>query len=130
MFRNVPQITNDAFLEWGNDLVLSSTGDLQMITGAIKGEQRVLRRLLTNIGGYIWHTNYGAGVPSYVGEPLSLDLYEKIKSTIKSQMFLEDCVSQNPQPVISIQTIQGGIYCQINYIDAPSKLPVVLTFNI
>ncbi len=130
MFRSVPQITNDCFHEWGNDLILSSSGDLQPVNGSAKGEQRVLRRLLTAIGGYLWHTDYGAGVPAYVGQPISQDLFEKIKSTIKSQIFLEEAVSQNPQPNIFIQTIQAGIYCQINYTDAPTKIPVVLTFDI
>jgi hypothetical protein len=47
----------------------------------------VLRRLLTNPGSYIWHLEYRAGLPQYLGQPAVLSA---INSLIISQMFLED----------------------------------------
>ena len=39
---------------FGADLSLSATGDLLCVTGDTLTQQRVLRRLLTNAGDYIW----------------------------------------------------------------------------
>lgn len=129
MLRNVPQVIYDVSLDWGNDLVLSSTGDLQTVSGAARSEQRVLRRLLTVPGNYIWHPEYGAGVPALIGQALSLDLFDQIKALIKANIFLEESVAQTPPPDIFLQTIQSGLFCQINYIDNPTKESIVLTFN-
>ena len=40
--------------EFGADLLAGPTGDLAVAAGAGLGRQRVLRRLLTNPGDYIW----------------------------------------------------------------------------
>ena len=50
---------------WGDDLTLTATGQVALVDGTPKGEQRVLRRLLTNPGDYIWHPEYGAGLPRW-----------------------------------------------------------------
>lgn len=115
---------------FGNDIISSGTGDLATVTTAERGKQRVLRRLLTRNGGYIWHPEYGAGLPAFIGQSLSSDRFEEIKGLIFSQIFLEDAVSKTPEPEILLQTIQGGLYCQINYIDNPTRQAVVLTFNV
>ena len=44
------------------------TGDLAG-DGAALTQQRVLRRLLTNPGDYIWQLGYGAGLGQFVGRP-------------------------------------------------------------
>ena len=40
--------------QFGADLVAGATGDLAVVDGPALGRQRVLRRLLTNPGDYIW----------------------------------------------------------------------------
>ena len=55
--------------EFGADLQAGPTGDLALADGAALGRQRVLRRLLTNPGDYIWHPTYGAGLARFVGHP-------------------------------------------------------------
>lgn len=127
--RNIPLLLNDLYLVFGTDLTLSATGDLQIANGAIRSEQRVIRRLLTNPGDYIWHPTYGAGLPAYVGQALSPDLYNQIQSTTLQNIFLEDSVSQNPMPDVLFQTAQGGIFVQINYTLADTQQPIVVTFN-
>ena len=57
----------DATLVWGGDLTINATGDLQLSTGTQLGQQRVLRRLLTNAADYIWQPDYGAGLGQFVG---------------------------------------------------------------
>ena len=55
--------------QFSADLSLSPTGDLATITAPQLTQQRVLRRLLTNPGDYIWHPSYGAGLAAFVGQP-------------------------------------------------------------
>ena len=39
----------------GGDLSASNTGDLSSAPGLLRSQQRILRRLLTNPGDYIFH---------------------------------------------------------------------------
>lgn len=127
--RTVPQNLYDIYLPWGSDLALSFTGDLLTTFGTQLSEQLVIRRLLTATASYIWSPTYGAGIPAFVGQALSTDLYEQIKSVVRANIFLEASVSQVPPPEILLQIIQGGIFGQINYTVAPLQQPIVLTFN-
>ncbi|MES1988725.1 MAG: phage tail protein [Pseudomonadota bacterium] len=125
-----PEIVYDADHEYGGDLSLSATGDLQLVSQSERSNQRVLRRLLTNPVDYIWHPEYGAGIKEFVGAPLTDTLYAQSNARIIANNFLEASVSQNPPPVISMQTIQGGIYAGINYVMAATLLPTVLNFKV
>lgn len=127
---SIPQILYDINCSYGNDIVPSASGDLGTVTGAMRSQQRVLRRLLTAINGYIWHPSYGAGLPNFVGQALSSDLFTQIKSLIQSQIALESSVAQSPAPQIFLQTIAGGIFCQINYYLNPTQQPIVLNFEV
>lgn len=118
---------NDIFHYVGNDLQLTNTGSLLPIDGTVKGQQRVLRRLLTNPGEYIWHTNYGAGLAQKVG---SLATASEIQALIQSQMLLEAAVAQDPPPAVKVQKLTNGVSVQINYVDAQSKTAQVLTFDV
>lgn len=128
--QNTPQIIYDLFLNFGNDLVASPTGDILTCSGSTRSQQRVLRRLLTPAGSYIWNPTYGAGLPAFVGQNLSLDNFDQIKSLIISNMFLEESVSQSSPPVIAIQPISNGVFIQINYIENPTLALIVLSFEV
>lgn len=128
--RSIPQVYYDAYLNMGDDLQLSSTGDLLLANGSTLSNQRIIRRLVTNPVTYIWNPEYGAGLPTFVGQPVSSDNFDDIKALITSQIFLEKTIAQNPQPQILLQTIQFGLFCQINYTLSPSLQPIVLTFNV
>lgn len=122
---------NDIFHVWASDLVVDATGDLAVVSGPSLGQQRVLRRLLTNPGGYIWHTNYGAGLASFVGGPAN---ESQIKAAIRSQIFHEASVARTPEPTINIQISPAGalstIYVNIRYADSTSGETQVLTFSV
>lgn len=128
--KRTPEILYDIYHVFGNDLSLSSTGDLLLCSGEERGKQRLLRRLLTVVGDYIWHPKYGAGLQTFIGEALSSDEFSIIKSRIQSNIFLEESVSKTTPPEIFIQTIQNGLYCQINYVNKATSNPVILTFNV
>ena len=100
---------------FGGDLTVSVSGDLAAASGSTLGQQRVLRRLLTNVGDYIWQLNYGAGLPSMIGMPVDA---AAISGLVRSQIFLESAVAQTPTPVIDVQARSSIVSLQITYSDA------------
>jgi hypothetical protein len=80
--------------DFGGDLALGPTGDLATVTGTVLGQQRVLRRLLTNAGDYIWHLAYGAGLPAVIGTPVDA---VTIEGMVRGQIFLEAAVARLAQ---------------------------------
>lgn len=118
---------NDISHYWGSDIGVSAVGDLGLAADTLRGQQRVLRRLLTNPGDYIFHPTYGAGLARYVGSTASVD---EIKALIRGQMLLEEAVAKTPAPVIKVSRITSGVAVQVNYNDAPTGQPVVLSFNV
>lgn len=124
---------------WGEDLSASATGDLLVADQTTSGEQRVLRRLLTNpqlvapdgevqaSADYTIHQEYGAGIPRLVGLPVDI---AGTAALIASQMALEDAVSQSPAPQVELTTITDGLNAVIRYNDAATATPVVLNFDV
>jgi phage baseplate assembly protein W len=102
-----------------------------MASGPLLGQQRVLRRLLTNPGDYIWHLDYGAGLAQFIGRPVSP---LQISAVIRSQIFKESAVARQPEPVIDVQLSPGGgtgtVYVYIRYVDADSTQTQVLSFSV
>ncbi len=117
--------------QWGSDLGFGPTGDLALVSGPTLGQQRVLRRLFTNPLDYIWQPGYGAGLARFIGEPVSP---LQIRGTIRSQIFKESAVAQNPEPTIDVTLCPGGaagdVYVHILYVDAQTGQTQVLTFSV
>ena len=118
---------NDLYHFVGNDVIASTTGDLQPVNGIQRGQQRILRRLLTNPGDYIFHTDYGAGLPAKIGDTANI---QSIKALIRGQILLEEAVAKTPEPQIEVAAILGGISVTIRYADAESNTSAVLSFNV
>ena len=117
----------DLWHYYGGDLAQSATGDLLGVDGTVKGQQRILRRLLTNPGDYLWHPDYGAGLPAKVGDVFDA---AKIRALIRGQILLEAAVARSPEPVIDVQQIPSGLSVNIQYNDAPSGARQTLSFNV
>ncbi|HEX3401098.1 MAG TPA: hypothetical protein VHT74_12315 [Acetobacteraceae bacterium] len=121
----------DAFHQWGSDLATGSTGDISTISGQLLGQQRVLRRLLTNPGEYIWQLDYGAGLARFIGQPISP---LQIRAVVRSQIFKESAVARQPEPVIDVQVSPGGaagtVYVYIRYVDAHNRQTQALSFSV
>lgn len=113
-----------------SDFIADSTGDLATVSLSTKTNQRILRRLLTNPGEYIWHPNYGAGLPQYIGQPLSQDLFDEIRALITAQILLEESVAKTPIPTIELSAIQNGLFCNITYFTSHDKTIQTLSFNL
>lgn len=111
----------------GGDLSISASGDLASVTGKDEGTQRLLRRLTTNLGDYLWHLDYGAGLPAKVG---SIADQREIQGLIRSQIFLESFVAKTPEPVIEVKPISNGISVSIKYTDAVTQKVTSLSFDV
>jgi hypothetical protein len=118
---------NDLAHYCGSDINLSITGDYLRIEGAGKTQQRLLRRLLTPPGDYIFHPTYGAGLGKQVGEVVDIG---KITALIRGQVQLEDAVAKVPEPEITVTEITKGVSVYIKYTDAVSKTVQVLSFDL
>lgn len=110
---------------FGSDLTLDPTGDLALVDGSQEGQQRVLRRLMTNAGAYLWNLDYGAGLARFLGMPTAA---AQIAAVSRRQMFLEPAVARQPAPVITVQASVGGTVVEtIKYVDAVTATPIVLS---
>ncbi len=122
---------NDLSLEWGSDLSIGPTGDLMLVSGSPLGQQRVLRRLVTNAGDYIWQLGYGGGLAQFIGQPSNAS---QIEAVVRSQIFKEAAVSQTPEPTITVTLDPtrgiGTVYVQILYVDASSGETQILSFSV
>lgn len=121
----------DVFHQWGSDLATSAIGDLSTVSGPLLGQQRILRRLLTNAGDYIWQLDYGAGLGQFIGQPANP---LQIQAVIRSQIFKEAAVARQPEPVIDVQIAPGGaagtVYVYVRYVDADSGQTQILSFSV
>jgi hypothetical protein len=111
----------------GGDLSLSPTGSISPVEGIERGKQRVLRRLITNPGDYLFHPEYGAGLGRYVGSLMNIP---EIIALIRGQILLEECVAKKPAPVISVSPSNETLSVNISYTDAPLGEPVTLSFEV
>ena len=109
----------------------SPTGDIAVVSGSMLGQQRVLRRLMTNPGDYIWQTDYGAGLAAFIGQPANA---AQIRAVIRSQIFKEAAVARTPEPEVDVEfdpaNDAGTVYVQIRYVDARSRETQVLSFSV
>lgn len=113
---------------WGGDLSVGPTGDIALADGTALGQQRVLRRLLTNPGDYIWQPDYGAGLGQFVGLPANT---AQIRAVVRGQIFKEAAVARTPEPVIDVQAGQdGSVYVDIRYVDAATGGTQTLSFTV
>ena len=135
----------DLFHFWGEDLVVSPSGDIAIVdvlntqnsatlNGNDEGTQRIYRRLMTacargriQSGENIFAPDYGGGVPQKIGEPMNA---AAITGMINAQLALEAAVAKSPPPVVSVTTLPtGSFFCAVNYTNAATGVPVSLSFD-
>jgi hypothetical protein len=119
----------DLFHEWGSDLVVGSGGDLALASGSNVVSQRVCRRLLTNLGDYLWNLDYGGGLGQFVGLPAkSAD----IEAVVVNQLLLETSVPTTPAPQVTttvVDVANGYVVANITYADPTSGQSVTLNVS-
>ena len=121
------QLLNDVNHWMGGDMTVSPTGDLGLASADLRTQQRIVRRLVTNPGDYIFHTDYGAGLPQKIGETLDVPA---LRGLIRAQILQEAGVAQDPEPQVDVAAITGGVSVRILYSSAITREPVSLQFNV
>jgi hypothetical protein len=111
---------------WGADLTLTPSGDLNVVDGDDLTRERLLRRLMTVVRGYIFHPTYGAGVPQRIGDTLDVNV---IMGVISSQVRKEATVATTPAPIIVVTPILNGVSVSIKYRSAITGQQVALAFD-
>lgn len=120
----------DAWLEWGADFVVSASGGLLLADNDDYTRQRIERRILTAVRGYVWHQDYGAGLPQKVG---SLIQASTVQAIVRSQIALEASVAPSPAPVVTVSVDPNTPALQvitIKYRDAANGEAVTLSFSV
>ena len=121
---------SDISLEWQGDFQLSPTGGLALSSGDDYARQRIIRRLFTNLQSYIWHQDYGAGLPAKIGTTIRPS---QVESIVRSQIALEASVAASPAPKVTVTASRNppGLYViNIMYTAAATGAPVNLTFTV
>ena len=116
----------DYWLDWQDDFHVSPKGGLVLVDGDDEARQRLMRRLCTAVYGYIWHREYGAGLPQKIGDPWQPTAIEAI---CREQVNLEGSVAPNPPPQINVaEIIPGMVSIDIKYWSAQTG--IAIQFNI
>ncbi len=118
----------DAWHRFGGDLSIGPTGDIGCALGATMVQQRLLRRLLTNPGDYVWNPDYGAGLGRFVGDPVDL---ARIQAVVRGQVLREAAVARRPEPEIDVAADRvGTVSVQIRYAEADTGVTRSLAFTV
>lgn len=119
----------DVSLEWGDDFQPDASGDLMVVDGDDEVRQRLERRLFTAVQGYVWHPDYGAGLPQKIGSVLSV---AEIRSIVASQLALEASVAPSPPAQLTVSASPNNpslVTIGIVYWDAKTGVSVSFTIS-
>ncbi len=106
----------DFWLEWGKDFVASAQGGIVLADGDDEARQRLQRRFNTAVAGYVWHKEYGAGLPQKIGDPWSVT---SIQAICMSQVMLEASVAISPPPIVGVaEIVPGLVSIDVSYTNA------------
>jgi hypothetical protein len=119
----------DLNLDWGSDLSFTAGGDLALADNELLTRQRIQRRLFTAVRGYLWHLEYGAGLPQKIGHVGTTTI---IQSLIRANIAIEASVAPYPLPQVTVtqDTSNPGLWViLIVYFDATLGEQVTLSFD-
>jgi phage baseplate assembly protein W len=116
----------DFWLDWEDDFHVSPQGGLVLVEGDDEARQRIMRRLCTAVLGYIWHPEYGAGLPQKIGDPWQPT---QIEAICRSQVNMESSVAFNPPPIVNVAEIIPGM-CSIDIRYTSAQTGAAVQFNI
>lgn len=119
----------DLSLEWHDDFEVDASGDLLVVDGDIEVRQRLERRLFTAVNGYVWHKEYGAGLPQKIGSTLSVP---QINAICQSQLAMEASVAPNPPAQMTVTRPKNDpstTFIEIKYWSAVSGQSVSFTIT-
>lgn len=107
---------------FSGDLILSASGDLARVSGADRARQRVLRRVMTAKGAYLFNVDYGAGLPARVGDNANK---AEIAGVIRSQMRQEKTVAQEVEPSVVVDVVQNAVIANVRFLSSDGEASVL-----
>lgn len=119
----------DLDLDWGSDLTFTAGGDLMLADNDDLTRQRIQRRLFTAVRGYLFHLEYGAGLPQKIGH---VGTSTAIESLIRANISIESSVASFPIPriVVTQDTSNPGLFIiLIVYFDETLGEQITLSFD-
>jgi hypothetical protein len=124
---------------WGNDLSVSSSGDIALANHTDSTQQQILRALLTNpalfdrarnplaAADYTDHPDYGAGLPRRIGETLDV---RELRAIVRGAVIAFPGVARTPSPAIVITPFENGATIDITYVDVITGETETLSFDL
>jgi len=106
-------------LPWGNDLVLTSNGSLQFVSGVERVKQRIIRRFFTCpsetlddgsfvLADYLFDLSYGIGAARLVGEKISNKLAGQLQQKIRAAVLVDEGVDTTQTPQVQLFAAPSG----------------------
>ncbi|WP_025885229.1 hypothetical protein [Asaia prunellae] len=115
------------FHYFGEDLQLDQDGALRIVEGKLATQQNILRRLCTNPKAYLWHGDYGAGLPARIGTPIR---EAETRGLIVSQLSLEATINHDQPVTVTLTPLAVSTYrCTIAYTERGEEGRQIFTFN-
>ena len=121
---------SDLWLEWNGDFAAAANGDLLLATSSDESRQAICRRLFTAVQGYIFHPEYGAGLPQKIGSPVNVNT---LQAVVASQIAMETTVDQSQPVAVAVHADKNtaGLYTiNISYTEAVTGNTVELSFTL
>ena len=121
---------SEVSLEWRDDFQIAANGDLLLCDSDVETRQRLERRLFTPQKGYVWHPDYGAGLPQRIGSPYTIN---QIRAIVDSQVYMEASVAPNPPAQIGIDVSPNQadlVGISIKYWDAVSGVAISFVISV
>ncbi|MBV8656629.1 MAG: phage tail protein [Burkholderiales bacterium] len=118
---------NDCGHWFGSDLQLTPIGGIALAAQIMMQNQRIVRRLLTNPGAYIFEPTYGAGLGQYIGQLFD---QRSVTAVIVDQLALEVNIATTPAPTVTVTPIVAGFQVQILYYLVGNPQVVPLSFAV
>lgn len=120
----------EVYLEWRDDFQIAPNGDLATCDADVETRQRLERRLFTPQQGYVWHPDYGAGLPQRIGAPYTVN---QIRAIVSSQVYAEASVAPSPPAQIGIDVSPNQldlVGINIKYWDAVTGVAVSFVITV
>lgn len=81
-------------LAFTDDLVVSNTGDYELMTGLVNMKNAILRRVITVPGTLAHRPNYGVGLPLFKGAPPTIQVQRQLAIKIREQLVLDERIEE------------------------------------
>lgn len=116
---------------YGGDILLTPARSIAVATGVDGVNQRILRRVISAAGNYLWHPKEGVGAGKDVGAVPNQQTLSRIKARINGAVLYDDDVAKSPAPMITFDTkIANLLSVTIKYTYAPTGQLQTLSFNL